>query len=288
MSVKLHASRSNTSPIRSRAFCYTLNNPLPGWELGFNLLSYSYHVYGKEVAPTTGTPHIQGYLYFKTMKTFHVLLSSLPSGIHLECAKGRPDQNIVYCTKGGDYVEDGVRPMSQKEKGDANSKRWADAVLAAKEGRFDDLPPDIQLRYMRNCKEIYKDNMPKPTDLDVLDHHWFYGPPGTGKSLTAREKYPGYYLKMSNKWWDGYQGEDNVIIDDVEIDAKYLAHFLKIWADHYPFIAETKGGVKYIRPKRIIITSNYTIDEIFGDIPIVSEAIKRRYKSTHFTELYIK
>ena len=34
---------------------------------------------------------------------------------------------------------------------------------------------------------------------------------------------------------------------------------MKMWCDHYPFKAATKGGQILIRPTRIIVTSNYDI-----------------------------
>jgi len=44
------------------------------------------------------------------------------------------------------------------------------------------------------------------------------------------------------------------------------AQHLKVWGDHYPFTAEGKGyTLDKIRPKRIIVTSNYRISDIYED-----------------------
>ena len=68
---------------------------------------------------------------------------------------------------------------------------------------------------------------------------WHWGVPGAGKSHYVRRTYPDAYIKSQNKWFDGYQGEKVIILDDCDTDT--LSHHLKIWADKYPCKAETKG-----------------------------------------------
>lgn len=90
---------------------------------------------------------------------------------------------------------------------------------------------------------------------------WLWGDAGTGKSFYCRSNWPNAYLKMCNKWWDGYDGEDSVLIEDIGIESgKMLSHHIKIWADRYPFLAESKGLVRKIRPSIILVTSNYSPD----------------------------
>lgn len=37
---------------------------------------------------------------------------------------------------------------------------------------------------------------------------WIYGEPGAGKTRHVHESHPieQLYIKMANKWWDGYNG----------------------------------------------------------------------------------
>lgn len=68
-------------------------------------------------------------------------------------------------------------------------------------------------------------------------------------------------MKPQNKWWDGYDNEPIIVLDDLDHQGgQCLGHYLKIWADKYPFTAEVKGGRVYPEYTHIIVTSNYTIE----------------------------
>jgi len=49
----------------SRHYCFTLNNPTPEERNALASLECVYIVYGNEIAPTTGTPHLQGFVIFE-------------------------------------------------------------------------------------------------------------------------------------------------------------------------------------------------------------------------------
>lgn len=57
--------------------------------------------------------------------------------------------------------------------------------------------------------------------------------------------------------------------------------------DHYPFKAEAKGGYMQIRPKRFILTSNYSIRECYPDendyLPL-ERRVKVHYYGAKFGE----
>lgn len=60
----------------------------------------------------------------------------------------------------------------------------------------------------------------------------------------------------------------------------YQGYYLKIWADKYSFPVEIKNGADFIRPKVIIVTSNYKIEEVFPD-PSIHKPLLRRFKVIH-------
>jgi len=264
-----------------RRWCFTLNNYTEA-ELTsiYEWTDHRYLIVGKEGAGEGSTPHVQGFVIWTATRRL-ASLKRLLARAHWEVACGSTLSNYDYCSKEGDFQELGDRPGEPGQAGGAKEKeRWAQAKRAATEGDLESVPPDIYLRFYRTLKEIKKDHMVAAPDAQGVTGQWLWGAPGTGKSRDARALYPGAYLKMQNKWWDGYQGEEAVILDD--FDCKELGHHLKIWGDRYAFIAENKGGALQIRPKHIIITSNYTIEQLFDQDAEMCAAIKRRFPMTQY------
>ena len=130
---------------------------------------------------------------------------------------------------------------------------------------------------LKQCQQLYKLHTNQANPLEELNNEWHWGPTGTGKSLHCRTTYPEAYIKMPNKWWDGYQEEKVVLIEDIQTEHACLGYHFKIWADHYPYPAEIKGTTTKIRPQKILVTSNYHPRDIWTD-PAVLEPILRRFK----------
>ena len=274
---------------RSKNFVFTWNNYDDQNEKTLSELKYKYIYYGKEIAPTTGTPHLQGYIIFPNQMTDTSVRKKL-IGAHVEVMKGTMEQNNSYCSKSGNVTELGTKPLLPKQKGELEQEKWKNIREAAETGNFDSIPEKIRFNQNKLIDYIHEKAQKKRKlePLNELQNHWYYGDSGTGKSLKARTDYPDAYIKMNNKWWDGYDGQETVIIEDFNLEqAKFLAHHLKIWSDHYGFPAERKGGTIFIRPQRIIVTSNYSIQEAFSeDKTGALEPLTRRFKSTHFSSYF--
>lgn len=262
-------------------WCFTLNNYTPADEAYLATVDVQYIYYGHEIGKKRGTPHLQGFVCFKTNHRLKAA-SKVMRRCSLRPMRGSVEQNHTYCSKEGkDIVTRGTPPKTKKENGADERARHDAAYIAAKEGRLDDIPGDIMLRSYGNIKRIAFDHQRPPPGLEgELINEWIYGPAGTGKSTRAFAENPGAYLKAVNKWWDGYTDHATVIVEDMDPFHKSLALEFKLWGQHQPFPAESKGSTTAIRPKKIVVTSNYSIDEVWDD-PTTREAMHRRYREIY-------
>lgn len=267
--------------VQGRRWCWTLNNPSEAEITNVRLLADStvYTVFGHEVG-AEGTPHLQGFTVYSATKRLAAVKKDIPRA-HWETTKGTNQQAGDYCKKDGNYEEFGTMPAPRQAAGGRESQRWADAYAAAQAGNTDVIPGDIMLRSYRTIKEVVRDHMKHPDDVENVCGLWLWGPPGVGKSRKAREDFPDFFNKPCNKWWDGYQGEPVVLLDDFDPSHRVLGHHLKIWADRYAFIGETKGSSRAIRPHRIVVTSQFSPDTIWADDADTLAAIRRRYRVVH-------
>lgn len=281
------------TPSKSRNWCFTLNNYSAAELTHFDSLNLAneggsivYCLVGEEVGEG-GTPHLQGFIVFKNAVRLPTVKSTVGARAHVERAKGTVKQNYDYCSKDGKYREFGDRPQFNEEKGAREKARYKRAFELAKLGDLDALveeSPDIAIRHYGTFKKIRHDHLTARKLEDTNEQmEWYYGEPGTGKSYKARSENPDAYLKNCNKWWDGYVDQDVVIVEDFDERHSVLVHYMKLWADRYPFLAEIKGSSQKIRPRKIIVTSNYHPTDIWTAKTDIGP-ILRRFKVTKFSE----
>lgn len=264
---------------KSRNYCFTLHDYSE--EEYLSLLEHEsarYVIIGKETCPTTKKLHLQGFIVFFNAKTLAALKKINPRA-HWESCKGSPAQNKAYCSKEGVFEERGDLPADPKEKGERERTRWADVIALSRAGDWDALAekyPDVYATRLKTCEYIHKRRKMELGTLTELKHLWIVGKTGCGKSRYAREQYPEAYIKDPNtRWWCDYDGQEAVIIDDFDKFQVKQGGDMKRWLDRYPFQAEVKGGMELIRPKIVIVTSQYHPNEIWDDEKTV-DAIMRR------------
>lgn len=177
---------------QARRWCFTWNNYTEDDIL--NLVKqypngYDYCMYGKEIAPDTKTPHLQGYVEFANPLAMTTVKSRLDpnkkskSSIHVEICNGNRESNITYCSKTGDITEIGT-PKEQGARTDLRElyefiqenpdmNRIAERYPAYCVSYYNNIDKLVTLALQGQMKDnllrSYAEATPRPWQKDLMD-----------------------------------------------------------------------------------------------------------------------
>jgi hypothetical protein len=230
---------------------------------------------------SSGYLHWQFLVYTSGRLTLGQVKRLFPRDTHFEPTRSAAANEYVWkddtCADIETRFELGRLPMHRNSSTDWNAVRDN-----ARAGRYDDIPADILVRYYGNIKRLRVDSMVCPT-RPTIECYLYWGEPGTGKTRRAfAEAGDNAYIKTpTTKWWDGYRGEENVIIDD--FSGLIRAEYIKTWLDRYRCSVEIKGGAVPLCATKFWITSNHSIEKWY-DNDIDQRAVRRRFTNiVHFS-----
>lgn len=233
-----------------RNFVFTINNYTEEDLQSLQKLPYSYIIYGKELGENK-TPHLQGYCELENRLSFTKVKKAIPRA-HIEPRKGSQLSAIKYCKKEQDFTELGTR----KKQGSRNDIKTITEQLTENPSIIDLLNCDMTLNYQTlRFAENYLKYVDKPRDFKP-HVTWLYGESGVGKTREAVEALPDAYFKPAHtkKWWYSYDGQEDIIIDDIRPSYISLGELLNL-LDRYPCVVEAKGTQRQFRGRNIYITS---------------------------------
>lgn len=236
---------------RSRNFCFTINNYTQDDIERINNLECMYMAHSLEVGDS-GTPHIQGYLELHNASTITALSKKLVRA-HIEISKGSAEQNKAYCSKNNNttFTERGT----PKQQGKRNDLKEIKEKLKSGTLKIREVVLETQnMQQIRHAEILLKYHEKKRDFKPTVK--WYYGSTGSGKTRQAVEELgEDYYSVMRNvKWWEGYDGHEAVLIDDLRSNMINFVDLL-VLLDRYAYRVETKGGSRQLLAKTIIITS---------------------------------
>lgn len=226
-----------------------------------------------------------GYLHWQLVVSFdrNVRLSYVKehfgSKCHAELSRSAAAESYVHkeeTSVGNTRFEFGRKLFKRCSRVD-----WEGVWDSAIQGTLADVPANVRVQSYRTLKAIQKDHLkPVPTIREVV---CFWGETGTGKSRRAWEEasFDAYPKDPRTKFWDGYQGQANVVMDEFRGDID-IAHLLR-WFDRYPVVVENKGGSVSLSATKIWITSNLDPRSWFPGLDKdTTNALLRRLSITHF------
>lgn len=199
--------------------------------------------------------------------------------LHAELS--RSDAADAYVWKEETRIEDTQFEFGKKKVRRNSQQDWGNVWELAKSGDFEAIDPEIRLRHYHALRKISYDYT-KPVAMErVCLVYW--GKTGAGKSRRAWAEagLDAYPKNPRTKFWCGYRGEENVVIDEFRGDID-IANMLR-WLDRYPVLIETKGSGTVLKAKRIWITSNLPPSRWYPNADYETvQALERRLIVTEF------
>lgn len=200
-------------------WCFTLNNYTEEEKEYIDQVckeSSRYYIMGFEVGEQ-GTPHIQGYIEFKSKKRPKSVFNN--DRIHWELAKGTKNDNFNYCTKDENYIINGVKSK----------------------------PLNIIKNLYPWQKKIYDMVCEEPDDRTIM---WIHEPDGN-KGKSALIKYIAHKKNALVKCGKGNDAKNSILewhnrkgtypeIILIDLPRSYNSDHL-----NYPCIEEIKNGCFY-------------------------------------------
>lgn len=276
--------------LRSKYFHFNIPNYVASDFLEILPSNLTYVIQGREIAPTTGTPHLQCYVIASGKNIRGTAIKKLfPNArdIQKQYKDGSISASVTYCSK-----EDpnphilGVQPQ------DANPGKRSDLAdvgerIRTEKATAKQIANDDFATWARNYKAIdryiemqYEVKKYRP-DLQVILK---YGATGLGKTYDTRQvEYPNCYKKPIGKglWFDEYAHEREVLID--EFHGQWpLSDILQI-LDPDTSQVERKGSHVMFDPDVIILCTNMHPSLMYPDrSQMEKDAFFNRLKTVHF------
>lgn len=286
---------------QARAFVFTWNFPYHlVTELDFP--DCSHLVYQEELAPGTGMPHLQGYVKFpkrlranQLKEMFKGVEDEDGNRVHLEVARGSPEQNEEYCTKEDSRIDPAQAPYKYGDFSSAGQGKRNDIIAlrdAVKSGRTfvqlvddDSIAPSVaaNMRFTERCMVEYN----QPPAREDVHVRLCYGPAGMGKThcatLVPKDLTPDdIYMKDGGEFWEGYTGQPILVLDEMNGSTMPPLLFQRV-CDKFPCRVNKKGGSHPLLAKDIRITSNYLPSQWWKEgTKYNQEAIYRRIHEVHY------
>lgn len=252
----------------SQAWVFTVNNPASEYDLESILTGKcKYAVFQYEKGELRGTTHIQGYVFFNSRKRGSTVKKLFNCNPWVAPRAGTHSEAKAYASKEGTRLhpllvatvigsDEGI-PEGQGARTDIDAlHEFLDtgaSMIKVSEEYF-----SAFIRHQRGItayRNLHAEKRMWEMEIMVL-----VGPTGTGKTRKAYKAYSNslYSLppkKGSGCYWDYYDGEETVLIDEC-YGNRFSYSFLLQLLDRWPLMVPNHGGYLSFSSHRIILTSN--------------------------------
>lgn len=279
-------SNEATAGTKSRSYFFTINNVTDDEKRLFSELDTSYKMFQIERGDNNGVIHLQGVVYYTNARSWDKLKKTFPRA-NIQITKNF-NAAVEYCSKEETRIEGPFESGDRPHQGlRSDLVMWKDMIMAGetncREIRLN--APNIYHLYGRTLEAIETDYRNKLKRNFMTKGLWLWGDTGCGKSYIAQsigqEAGGGIYTHTieDKGWWDDYEQQETVIIDDFRGEIKYN-ELLKL-VDRYPHKVSRRGKnpVSFMS-KLLIITSSLPPDQVYKNRNLEDkiEQLNRRFE----------
>ena len=219
-----------------------------------------------------GTPHLQGAITFNRVYRFSQLKKIQPKA-HWELAKATQDFN--YCKKAGATI---IRDEDTKKPGKRTDIEVIRDELEAGADMVQVLKKARSMQSVQFAKVWFTEieqHLPKGTQIEIS---WYYGCTGAGKTRAVLEACSPF-IPQSFKWWDGYSGQDAVLLDDLRPDWCTPSQLLRLLDPYrFQYRVEVKGGMRPLIATKLYVTTPWHPEDFWKDVKEDAAQLLRRIK----------
>lgn len=125
--------------------------------------------------------------------------------------------------------------------------------------------PTVFVKFHRGLEALRDATAARPASF-VKKLLFLYGPTGSGKSRMAYDLFPGVYrvASFTPLWMDGYAAQKEVLFDEMAVMDMPSRKDILALTDRHPLMAPRKGGFVHWMPSIVVMTSNFSPDELMG------------------------
>ena len=218
-----------------------------------------------------GKPHIQAFIHWNRPVALSTIKSRIKcSKIHVEWVVN-DDKAAEYCAKEEGRIRGpfiiGEKPNYAQNKVNPTEELAKMVQRGLTNAEIAEEAPWAILRHSRGIAELRFAHLEsKASQWRTVEVILLTGDAGTGKTAYAiaqSEKDGGYFkpdLSKKDIWFNGYQGQKNLILDDFRGKSTSFDNLVRL-LDGHKLELPIKGGHTYALWERVWITSNQTPEE---------------------------
>jgi len=261
---------NTNSPFVIRFFCTIFNSTMEEIWKKMKESGLEYGVVGQETCPTTGKRHF--HVYGRYEKKKRITAIGKLYGCHIEYIKKHPVTKEYmnyeaqeYCKKDGVYKEFGTpEPAVTRE---AKPCPFVTCIDLARAGNLDAIRTDFPKMFVIHLAKwkLISGEVQAKEMFPNRKCLWIHGLSGIGKSRWVSTNFPSAYRKNAGEiHFERYRDEQTVVIEDIMPDhRKEWLHPMLMISDIYAYMPKVRYGSVCLRHQLLIVTSNYTIEEVF-------------------------